>query len=149
MKSNTLKSFATRSTSALALAVILQGLTSPRAQANDHELLNQAVESSNEERAGAEHDYRVTSKNARASKSGEVHSVNIELGDELGSEKTHSRTPMPKHLASDTSFQDKGESKKLDREWKEVNRSMRDASLSASSNSSAKTHTNGRAAQGD
>jgi hypothetical protein len=95
------------------------------AQARDHELLNKALAVSSEERTGVEREYK---KNDATIRKGtdltEIRAISVELGDELGAEggandnlKFHDKNRV---------FRERAVSSKLDREWKDVNRGMRE-----------------------
>jgi hypothetical protein len=113
----------------LGLVIIANGFSAV-AEARDLALLNKALADSTQERAGVEREYKkndATSRNShRAGDLSEIRAISVELGDELGAEsgggdhlKFHDKNRV---------FREKAVSAKLDREWKDVNRSMKEVS---------------------
>ena len=129
-----------------AMALLVGSL----AMARDQALLSKAVSESNSERAGAERLYRKTERQQRASATGEARAIKIEIGDELGSSQAAN---TPEETRGDVGYQEKGSSKKLEREWREVNRELSDRSAisraSISGNSGISTRPGRNSGRGD
>lgn len=106
-------------------------VTETPAVARERLMLDKAVENSYRERAGVETSHREEGKLSRKIENTEMRTLDVEIGDELGGDGDEGEPSAPKHLSSDQAYQETGGTKNLDKEWKEVNRSMR-ASKAAS-----------------
>jgi len=111
---------------ALILAVAF--LNCGQAQARDTELLNKAVTDSVQERAGVDAEFKTNHAAAKAEElpHGKAHPIALVLGDELGG--THVASDRLKVHAQPHSYSEQAVAVKLDKEWKEVNKSVKRAS---------------------
>lgn len=92
------------------------------ARKTDRELLNKALDSSNLERAEVESTHRKDGKAKRSEGRPHVRSIQVEIGDEMSAENDGFGQVVPGRLQADYSYREKGTAKRLEREWKEVNR---------------------------
>lgn len=90
-------------------------------QARDRALLNKAVDDSNLERAGIEKLHQTAGRIVRASNRGQVNTIQVEIGDGLAPENDGFGA-APARLQADYAYREKGVARKLEREWREVNR---------------------------
>lgn len=105
---------------------LLVAMIASAAQARDGALLNKVAAEAREERVGLEKEYKNNEAMARAAtRRNDLRAIEVELGDELGAES--GRSDQLKFSETGRPYREKAIAKKLDREWKEVNRSFEQA----------------------